>query len=98
MQTIFDPIIKYSITCIQRPLKESNGSGLLQQVVLKCRFYQIDLRRNAVSEQWSLTAGGLLIQVASNTDLTVLSQAFTEQHHLCQQNLVHEKGFYERYP
>ena len=29
---------KYSIACIQRPLKGSNESGLLQQVVFKCRF------------------------------------------------------------
>ena len=28
-----------SITCIKRPLKGSNKSGLLQQVVFKCRFY-----------------------------------------------------------
>ena len=28
----------YSITCIQRPLKGSDESGLLQQVVFKCRF------------------------------------------------------------
>ena len=30
---------KYSITCIQRPLKGSNKSGLLWQVVFKCMFY-----------------------------------------------------------
>ena len=30
---------KYSITCTQRPLKGSNESGILQQVVFKCRFY-----------------------------------------------------------
>ena len=30
---------KYSIICIQRPLKGSNKSGLLQQVVFKCRLY-----------------------------------------------------------
>ena len=29
----------YSITCIQRPLNGSNESGLLQQVVFKCKFY-----------------------------------------------------------
>ena len=29
---------RYSITCIQRLPKGSNKSGLLQQVVLKCRF------------------------------------------------------------
>ena len=57
----------YSITCIQRPLKGSNESGLLQPVVFKCRFYKVDLRRVAVSEQLSLKAGGLLTQVASNT-------------------------------
>ena len=28
----------YSITCIQRPLKGSNKSSVLQQVVFKCRF------------------------------------------------------------
>ena len=70
-------VLKYSITCIQRPLKESNESGLLQQVVFKCRLYQVDLRRVAVSGvavsgQWSLKAGGLLIQVVSKTGLTVL--------------------------
>ena len=32
---------------------------------------QVDLRRFAVSEQWSLKAGGLLLQVVSNTGLTV---------------------------
>ena len=63
--------MKYSITCIQRPLKGSNQKGLLQQMVFKCRFYLFDLRRIAVSEQWSLKAGGLLIQVVSNTGLTV---------------------------
>ena len=29
----------YSITCIPRPLKGSNESGLLQQVVFEYRFY-----------------------------------------------------------
>ena len=29
----------YSITCIQRPPKGRNKSGLLQQVVFKCRLY-----------------------------------------------------------
>ena len=57
--------------CIKRPLKGSNESGLLQQVVFKCRFYQVALRRVAVSEQGSLKAGGLLIQVVSNSGLTV---------------------------
>ena len=32
-------ITKYRITCIQRPPRGSNKSGLLQQVVFKCRFY-----------------------------------------------------------
>ena len=66
----------YSITCIQRLLKGSNESGLLQQVVFKCRFYEVDLRRGAVSEQWSLKAGGFLLQVVSNTGLTVLSYTY----------------------
>ena len=61
----------YSITCIQRPLKGSNESGLLQQVVFKFRFYSVDFRRVVVSEQWSLKAGGLLIQVVSNAGITV---------------------------
>ena len=29
-------------------------SGLLQQVVFKCRFYLIDVRRDVVSKEWSL--------------------------------------------
>ena len=56
--------------CIQRPLKGSNESGLLQQVVSEWKFYLIDLRRIVVSEQMSLKAGGLLIHVVSNTSLT----------------------------
>ena len=32
-------ILDYSTTCIKRPLKGSIESGLLQQVVFKCRFY-----------------------------------------------------------
>ena len=28
-----------SITCIQRPSKGSNKSGLLQEVIFTCRFY-----------------------------------------------------------
>ena len=32
---------------------------------------EVDLRRVAVSEQWSLKAGDLLMQVVSNTGLTV---------------------------
>ena len=49
----------YSITCVQRPLNGSDESGVLQQVVFKCRFYQVDLKRDVVSEQWSLKTGGL---------------------------------------
>ena len=63
---------KYSITCIQRPLSESYKSGLLKQMIFKCRFYEVDSRRVVVSKQWSLKAGGLLIQVISNTGLTVI--------------------------
>ena len=48
-----------------------NESYLLQQVVFKCRFYCVDLRRVVVSEQWSLKACGLLIQVVSNIGSTV---------------------------
>ena len=35
----YSPFPIYSITCIQRPLKGSNESGLLQQMVHKCKFY-----------------------------------------------------------
>ena len=52
--TILSAYTKYSITCIQRPLKGSNEIGPLQQVVFKCRFYQVKLRRVVVLEQWSL--------------------------------------------
>ena len=34
-------INNYSITCIQKPPTGSNKSGLLQQVVCKCRFYLV---------------------------------------------------------
>ena len=64
----------YRITCIQRPLKGSNESGLLLQVVFKCRFYKIDSRRVVISKQWSPKAGGLLIQVVYDTGSTVLLQ------------------------
>ena len=40
---------KYSTTCTPRPLKGNNESGLLQQVVFKCMFYYVDLRRVVVS-------------------------------------------------
>ena len=66
----------YSITCIQRPLKGSDESGLLQQVIFKCRFCKVYLRR-VVSEQWSPKAGGLLIQVVFNTGSTVYGSVFT---------------------
>ena len=33
---------KYSIICIQKPLKRSNKSSLLQQVVLLYRFYYVE--------------------------------------------------------
>ena len=62
--------MKYSITCIQRPPKGSNKSGLLQQVVLKCRFYLVDVRRGIISEQWSVKAVDYLIKVVCNTGLT----------------------------
>ena len=62
---------KYSITSIQRLPKGSNRSGLLQQVVFKCRWYYVDLRREAVLEQWSLKEGDCLIQVVFNAGLTV---------------------------
>ena len=51
--------INYSITSIKRALKGSNEHGLLQQVVFKCRFYKVDLRRVVVSEQWSLNTVSL---------------------------------------
>ena len=62
----------YSITCIQRPPNGSNKSGLLQQVVKKYMFYQLDFTSSVVSEQWSLKAVNCLIQVVSDTGLTVL--------------------------
>ena len=61
----------HSITCIQRPLQVINKSILLQQVVFKCWFYFVDLGRDVVSDLWSLKSGGCLIQVVSNTGLTV---------------------------
>ena len=61
----------YSKTFIQRSPMGSNKSGPLQQVVFKWRFYSVDLRRGVVSEQWSLQAVDCLIQVVSNTGLTV---------------------------
>ena len=48
MDTCIDLVVyfvEYSITCIQRPPKGRNENGLLQQVVFKCRCYQVDFRR-----------------------------------------------------
>ena len=64
----------YSINSIHRPLKGSNESGLFQHVVFKCRFCYVDLRRVVALEKWSLKAVSLLIQVVSNTGLTVVRQ------------------------
>ena len=61
----------YSITCIQRPPKGSKKSGLLQQLVCRCRFHSVDLRRAVVLEWWSLKAVSSLIQVVSNTGFIV---------------------------
>ena len=44
--------IQYNL--YSEPLKGSNTSGLLQQVVFKCGFYLVDLRRVVVSEVVSL--------------------------------------------
>ena len=63
--------MEYSMTCINRALKGSNESGLLRQVVFKCRLYEVALRKVVVSERWSLKSDGLLMQVVSNTVLTV---------------------------
>ena len=49
----------------------SNKSGLLQQIVFKCRFYLVDLRRGVVSEHWSLKAVDCIIQGVSHTGLIV---------------------------
>ena len=59
-------VCKYSITCVKRPRKGSNKSGLLQQVVFKCRLYKVNLKRGVVSGQWSLKAVDCLIQEVSN--------------------------------
>ena len=40
---------KHSKTCIQRPAKGSHKSGLLQQMVFKCRVCWVVLRRDVVS-------------------------------------------------
>ena len=63
--------MKYSITCNKRLPKGTNKSGLLQQVVFKCRFYLVDLRMGVVSEESSLKAVDCLLQVVSYAGLTV---------------------------
>ena len=62
----------YSITCIQRPPKGRTKNGLWQQIVFKYKFYVIDLWRTIVLEKRSVEAVYYLIQVVSNTGLTVL--------------------------
>ena len=62
----------YSITCIQRPPKGSKKSGLLQEVVFKCRFDVVGFRRALASEQWSLKTMDCLMQVVFNTGYTVI--------------------------
>ena len=52
-------------TCIQRPLKGCNKSGLLQEVVFKGRFCYLDFNRSGLSGQWSLKTVDCLIQVVS---------------------------------
>ena len=82
--------ITYSITCIQRPPKGSDKSGLLQQVVFKCRFYQAHLRRCVVSEQWSLKAVYCLIQVVS---IQVVSEQWPLKAVYCLIQVVSNTGF-----
>ena len=53
------------------PPKGSNKSGPMQQVVFKCRFSLVDLKKGVVSEQWSLKAVDCLIQVVYKTGLTI---------------------------
>ena len=61
----------HSITGIQRQTKGSNKSGLLQQVVFKYRFYLFNSRSCVVFEKLSVRAVDCLIQVVSNTGLTL---------------------------
>ena len=58
----------------------SNESGLLQQVVFKCRFYWVDLRMVAVSEQWSLKAGCLLRQAYYHIQMTSTATFYADIH------------------
>ena len=78
----------YSITCIQRPPKGGNKSGLLKQVVFKCRFYYAKIERGVVSEKWSLKAEDCLIQVVSNTDFTVFPWFCSMTEHVTSELLV----------
>ena len=63
----------YSITCIQRSPKGSKKVVSYSRWSLKCRCHLVDLRKDVASKQWSLKAGGCLIQVVSNKGLTVLT-------------------------
>ena len=67
---------QYSVTSIQRPPKGNNESGLLQNMIFQCRFFWVYLRRDVVSEQSSLKVVDCLIQVVSNTGLTVQGTLF----------------------
>ena len=88
-------ICTYSITCCKGPFNGSNESRLLQQVAFKCRFYYVALRRIVVSEQWSLKASGLLIQVVSNTGLTVyMIYMFTIQENFVMQCITEAAMFW----
>ena len=71
---------KYSITCIKTPLKGSNKSFSYNRWSLNTGSIRLTLRR-VVSKQWSLKAGGLLIQVVSNTGLTVYIITHLHRHH-----------------
>ena len=64
------------MTCTQSRPKGSYKSGLLQQVVFKCRFLLVELKRGIVSEQWSLKAMDCLIPVVPDTGLTVQGTRF----------------------
>ena len=82
-----------NITCIQRPPKGSNESGLLQQVVFKCRFYYVGFRRNVGSEQWSLKAVDCEIQVIFDIGFTVLTFIFQLREYRC--NITHDIYFFD---
>ena len=64
--------LKYSITCLQRPINGSNKSGFLQQMVFKYRFLFGRFQKRCFGlEQWSSKAMDCLIHVVSNTGITV---------------------------